>query len=145
MGKSLITSSLILPWINDNQFLYVWCTQGKLDWWQGKWQIGCHRRRWLVWVNQFVNLWVVERHKISPVVLARARFSASVDDLEIIRCFLVFHEIKASPRHTQKPVKNFLVSAHAAQSKCENALNWQEELVGKNMPCPGLDLRYLSR
>lgn len=77
-------------------------------------------------------------HSTLLVVVARALYSASVDDREMIICFFVFHETKAFPRKTQKPVTDFCVSAHAAQSASEKALSWMGEEAGKNNPWSGL-------
>jgi hypothetical protein len=50
-----------------------------------------------------------------------ALYSASADDLEIVLCFLDFHEIKESLIKTQYPVIGLLVSGHAAQSESVKA------------------------
>lgn len=59
--------------------------------------------------------------------------------------FLAFHETKDSPKKIQKPVVDFLESWQAPQSASEKAFrcSWEEE--EKNMPWPGLFLRYLKR
>lgn len=49
-------------------------------------------------------------------------YSNFADDWEIIVCFIDFYEIKESPRNTQKPVIDLLVSAHPAQSELVKAL-----------------------
>lgn len=59
-----------------------------------------------------------------------------MEDLKMVAFFLVFHEIRDSPRKTQKPVTDFRVSAHVAQSAFENTLNWMEEDAGKKIPWP---------
>jgi hypothetical protein len=51
----------------------------------------------------------------------------SADDLEIDCCFFDFHEIKASPRNTQNPVTDLLVSEQATQSSSQNAFNQKSE------------------
>lgn len=73
-------------------------------------------------------------HRTSLLVVAKARYSASVEDLEMVSCFLVFHDIRDSPRKTQKPVTDFHVSAYAAQSTSENALNLMEKDARKKIP-----------
>lgn len=50
--------------------------------------------------------WIM--HKTSLVVVANARYSASVEERDMVICFLVFQEIRASPWKTQKPVTDFL-------------------------------------
>ena len=71
---------------------------------------------------------------ISLVVAAKALYSASADDLEMVGCFLDFQEIRESPKKMQNPVTDFLESAQVAQSASENARNWKEEDVGKSKP-----------
>ena len=41
--------------------------------------------------------------------------------------FFDFQEIRESPRNTQKPVVDRLVSGHVAQSELEKAFNLSEE------------------
>jgi hypothetical protein len=55
-------------------------------------------------------------HCISQVVEANAMYSASVDNLEGVGCFLARHEIREGPRKTRKPVTEPLESGHPAQS-----------------------------
>lgn len=43
------------------------------------------------------------------------RYSASAEDLAMVVCFLAFHEIKESPRNTQKPMTDFLESRQDPQ------------------------------
>jgi len=62
-------------------------------------------------------------HCISQHVVARARYSASEDDLEMVLCFLVFHDIKESPRKMQKPVVERRVVIQEAQSESLKALS----------------------
>lgn len=60
---------------------------------------------------------------ISQEVAAKARYSASAEDLDTVLYFLAFHDTSASPRNTQKPVVDFLVSEHEAQSASEKPFN----------------------
>ena len=64
---------------------------------------------------------------ISHVTLAMDRYSTSIEDRETVCCFLDFQEIKESPINTQKPLTDFLVSGHAAQSKSTKAFGSIEE------------------
>ena len=43
-----------------------------------------------------------------------ARYSASAEDWDTIDCFLDFHDIKESPKNTQYPVVDLLVSTQEA-------------------------------
>ena len=63
-----------------------------------------------------------------------ARYSASVDDLETLSCFLHFHEIKESPRYMHHLVVDRRVSDHPAQSALEYAVRESEVPAGKNKP-----------
>jgi hypothetical protein len=63
-------------------------------------------------------------------------YSASAEDLEMVCCFLDFQDTKESPRKRQKPVTDFLVSGHAAQSASQNALSLKSEDAGKNSVTP---------
>ena len=73
-------------------------------------------------------------HTSSLVTAAIARYSASVEDFETMVCFLDFHEIKESPKKTQKPVTERLVSIHPAQSESLKALSCMDDFVEKNKP-----------
>lgn len=79
------------------------------------------------------------------MVAAMARYSASAVDLDIVDCFLAFHEIKESPKRMQKPVMDFLVSGHAPQSASEKAFKCNGDDEEKNRPWPGLFFRYRKR
>ena len=68
---------------------------------------------------------------------AIARYYDSADDLDIVVCFLVFHEIRAPPRKMQYPVIDRLVIEHRAQSAAQNPLSSKFPLVRKYNPCPG--------
>jgi hypothetical protein len=52
----------------------------------------------------------------SVVAMAKLLYSASVDDLETVACFLEDQEIKFGPRKIPKPVVDFLSSGHPVQS-----------------------------
>ena len=45
-----------------------------------------------------------------------ARYSDSIEDLETLACFLLFHEINEEPRNMHQPVTERRVSEHPAQS-----------------------------
>ena len=53
---------------------------------------------------------------ISEQAANMARYSDSVEDLETQSCFLLFQEIKESPRNIHQPVIERLVSGQPAQS-----------------------------
>ena len=61
-------------------------------------------------------LWISKSWKravnqiISQVTLAITWYSASIEDRETVLYFLDFHEIKESPRKTQKPLMDLLIS-----------------------------------
>ena len=57
---------------------------------------------------------------ISQGVTAIALYSASADDLETVDCFFALQEINESPKKTQYPVIDFLVSGQEAQSESES-------------------------
>lgn len=59
----------------------------------------------------------------SLAVAAKARYSTSAEDREIVVCFLAFQDIDESPRKMQKPVVDFRVSGQDPQSASENALS----------------------
>ena len=61
-------------------------------------------------------------------------YSTSAEDFETISCFFNLQEIKASPRNTQYPVKDFLVSGQPTQSASHIALSCKSESTGKNTP-----------
>ena len=68
---------------------------------------------------------------------AIARYYDSADDLDIVVCFLVFHEMRAPLRKIQYPVTDRLVIEHRAQSESQNPLSSKFPLAGKYNPCPG--------
>ena len=57
---------------------------------------------------------------------ASARYSASVDDREIVDCFLEDQEIGLEPRKTKMLVVDFLSDGSPAQSTSEKA----EKVIG---------------
>ena len=68
------------------------------------------------------------------MVVAIDLYYASVEDLETISCFFDLQEIKASPRNTQYPVKDFLVSRQLTQFASQNAISYKSESTRKNTP-----------
>ena len=77
----------------------------------------------------------------SLVVAAKARYSASADEREMVDCLLDFHDTKESLRKTQTPETDLHESGQEAQSASEKAVSFKEEREEKKGPCPGLDLR----
>ena len=61
----------------------------------------------------------------------RARYSASTKEHDTVVCFLDFHEIKGSPRNTQKPVMDLRESGQMVQSALEKARNYEDEEAEK--------------
>lgn len=59
----------------------------------------------------------------SHVAFAIDLYSAFVDDLDTVCCFLDFQENNESPKNTQKPETELRVSGQVAQSESEKALN----------------------
>lgn len=68
---------------------------------------------------------------IYAVTNPNARYSAYMELLEMVFCFLDFHEIKESPRNTQNPVTDLLVSKHPAHSESLNAHSVNDDLADK--------------
>ena len=68
----------------------------------------------------------------SQTATAIARYSDSAEDLEIVCYLLDFQEIKDSPRKTQNPVTDFLVSRQATQSTSVKAFKGRSDLLEKN-------------
>lgn len=66
-------------------------------------------------------------HCNSQTIDANALYSASEEDLETLFRFLDFHEMRESPRYTQYPMIDFVVSGHRAQSEFEKALSCIDE------------------
>ena len=73
------------------------------------------------------------------------QYPASADDLETVCCYLDFHEIKESPKKTQKPVTDLQEFGQPAQFESQNAFNCKDEDVGKKKKNlrPREDLIYL--
>ena len=71
---------------------------------------------------------------ISHVTTAIDRYSASADDLDIVCCFLDFHDIKESPRKTQNLVTDLLESGQPVQSESQKAFRCKVEAVEKKTP-----------
>jgi len=61
-----------------------------------------------------------------------ARYSDSVEDLDMHALFLLFQEIKESPRNMQHPVTKRQVLKHPTQSASLNATRWKGVPTGKN-------------
>ena len=79
---------------------------------------------------------------ISQTATAIDLYSDSAEDRETVCCFFDFHEIKDSPRKTQKPVTDLLVSGHEAQFASAKAFKCNSNLLEKNKPFPGELFRY---
>lgn len=63
-----------------------------------------------------------------------ALYSNSTENCDTVCCFLDFHEIKDSPRKTQKPVTDLLESGQEAQSAFAKAFRCNSDLLEKNNP-----------
>lgn len=81
-------------------------------------------------------------HCSSQEVAASALYSASVEDLLTVTCFLDFQEINQSPMKMQNPVIDLLVSGQVAQSESLKALSCSDEVDGKKSPKAGDVLIY---
>jgi hypothetical protein len=77
---------------------------------------------------------------ISQHATAMALYFASIEERDMVCCFLDFQEIKESPRNKQKLVTDFLVSGQATQSASQKALSLKSDEAGKNNPWLGADL-----
>ena len=82
-------------------------------------------------------------HISSQTTATIALYSASAEDLETVCCFFDFQDIKESPRNTQYPVIDLLVSGQPAQSESEKDFKCKLLEEEKNSPCPGDPLIYL--
>jgi hypothetical protein len=82
--------------------------------------------------------------EISHVTATMDLYSDSAEDLETVCYFLDFHDIKESPKKTQKPVTDLLESGQLAQSESQKDFNCKDEFAGKKIPCPGEDLIYFN-
>jgi hypothetical protein len=83
-------------------------------------------------------------HCSSQAAKERDLYSASVELLETVFCFLALHEIREVPRKKQYPDVDLLVSTQFAQSASAKPSNWIVEVLEKNNPLPGVPLRYLT-
>jgi len=54
----------------------------------------------------------------------------AAEEWETVCCFFDFHEIKESPKKTQKPVIKRRVSGHPAQSESQKAFKCEAEVDG---------------
>ena len=70
----------------------------------------------------------------SQIATTMARYSDSAEDLKIVCCFLDFQETRDSPRKTQNPVTDLLVSRQEAQSTSVKAFKCRFNLLEKNRP-----------
>jgi len=75
------------------------------------------------------------------VVEARARYSASEEDLETVLCFFAFHEMKELPIKKQYLVMDHRESMQLPQSASLKPVSRISESRGKNNPCPGQPFR----
>jgi len=95
-----------------------------------------------LWLSQYIGVgWEKEipisasnqrNQTISLVVDTMARYSASVDDWETIDCFLLFQEIKESPKKIQNPVTDLRSVGSLPWSASEYARNSKEEVDESN-------------
>ena len=76
---------------------------------------GCHYTSTLVFHVGYANRLTSIITK-SHVIMAINLYSTLAEDLETTSCFFDLQEIKASPKNTPYPVKNFLVLGQPAQS-----------------------------
>jgi hypothetical protein len=79
----------------------------------------------------------------SQVALESALYSASEELLDMVACFLAFHDMSEVPRKKQNPDVDLLVSMHPAQSASEKPSNCISLLLGSSNPLPGLVFKYL--
>jgi hypothetical protein len=66
-------------------------------------------------------------HVISAIVLAIALYSASVEDLDTVACFLELQDIRLEPKKTHNPPVDRLSSGQPAQSELEKACKLVDE------------------
>jgi len=143
-------------------------TKGKvvvpcLRWWRVRWQSisMCLVRSWKtelwaiwieLWLSQYIGVgWEKEipisasnqrNQTISLVVDTMARYSASVDDWETIDCFLLFQEIRESPKKIQNPVTDLRSVGSLPWSASEYARNSKEEVDESNRLWKTVPRRY---
>ena len=80
----------------------------------------------------------------SHVVVAMDLYLASAKDLETMDCFFDLHDVNESPRKTQYPVRDFLVSGHPTQLASQFAFSYKSESQGKNTPWLGVPFIYCN-
>ena len=103
---------------NENQSRYVWCIHETLGY------VQCEQRLYYHRVGRYPKVMKkLLEPRISLVVAASARYSTSVEEREIVCCFLDFHEFKESPRKAQKPVIDRQESEQGVQSASAKARN----------------------
>lgn len=73
-----------------------------------------------------------------------ALYSALVEDLEIVGCFLDCQQIKELPKKTQNPDVESLVSGHLAQSEFDYPLIDVMSPADRVMPASIVPFKYLS-
>ncbi|GKE17595.1 hypothetical protein Tco_1425172, partial [Tanacetum coccineum] len=83
-------------------------------------------------------------YKISLVVVAMARYSASAEDREITDCFLDFQETGAPPKSRMYLLRDLLVKGHPNQSTSQYVTKFVPPSLGKKTPCPGVAFKYRS-
>jgi len=129
-------------------------TKGKvmvscLRWWQVRWQSismylvhSWKTELWAIWIelwlSQYIEVgWENEtlisasnqrNQTISLVVDVMARYYALMDDWETIDCFLLFQEIRESPKRIQNPVTDLRYLGSLPWSASEYARNSKEEV-----------------
>jgi len=129
-------------------------TKGKamvscLRWWRVRWQsismcLVCSWKTelwafWIeLWLSQYIGVgWEMktpisvsnQRNQTIPLVVdVMARYSASVDDWETIDCFLLFQEIRESPKKIQNSVTDLRSMGSLLWSASEYAHNSKDEV-----------------
>jgi hypothetical protein len=78
------------------------------------------------------------------VAFATDLYSASVEDLDTVACFLELQDIKLYPKNIAKPPVDLLSSRHPAQSAYENALTSIEGDFCILSPIPSVYFKYLN-
>jgi len=105
-----------------------------------------------LWLSQYIGVgWEKDilistsnqrNQTISLVVDVMARYSASVDDSETIDCFLLFQEIRESPKKIQNPVTDLRSVGSLPWSASEYARNSREEVDESNRLWKTIPRRY---